>query len=343
MSTILITGAGGYIGTALTDLLLENGHNVIGFDRYYFGQALLGETINHPNFTAIKGDVRSCEPSLFKGVDAVCDLAALSNDPSGDLNPELTTSINFEGRSRVAKLAKEAGVKRYVLASSCSVYGAGTGIASTEETPPNPLTTYAECNIKAEKAAFGIGDENFCVSALRLATVYGLSKRMRFDLAVNIMTYHAFTKNEVQITGGGEQWRPFVHVQDVARAFMMTLEADKNSVSGEIFNVGGDEHNYQISTLAYVIREVLPFPVNVNHVLSDPDRRDYNVQFGKIKEVLGFEPQYQPIDGAREIYEALKMNKVRFDEKSVTVKWYKFLIEADKVITEVKLDGRLLK
>ncbi|QGY40893.1 NAD-dependent epimerase/dehydratase family protein [Pseudodesulfovibrio cashew] len=343
MSTILITGAGGYIGTTLTDLLLENGHKVIGLDRYFFGQALLGETLDHPNFTLVKGDVRSCEKELFKGVDAVCDLAALSNDPSGDLDGQLTTSINFEGRSRIAQKAKEAGVRRYVLASSCSVYGAGTGIASTEETSPKPLTTYAECNIKAENAAFALSDDDFCVSALRLATVYGLSKRMRFDLAVNIMTYHAFANNEVQITGGGEQWRPFVHVRDVARAFMTVLETDTGTVNGEIFNVGGNEHNYQISTLAYIIREVLPFPVAVNHVLSDPDRRDYNVQFSKINKVLGFEPQYAPVDGAQEIYEALKMNKVRFDDKSVTVKWYKYLIEADRVISEVKLDGRLLK
>lgn len=343
MSTILITGAGGYIGTTLIDLLLEKGHNVIGLDRFFFGEATLKETLDHPNFTLKKADVRSIEVTDFDGVDAVCDLAALSNDPSGDLNPELTTSINFEGRSRVATKAKKAGVSRYVLASSCSVYGAGTGIPSTEETAPNPLTTYAECNIKAEKAAFDLADDNFCVSALRLSTVYGLSKRMRFDLAVNIMTYHAFTNSEVQITGGGEQWRPFVHVKDVAKAFAMVIETDKNVVNKEVFNVGADEHNYQISTLAYNIREVLPFPVNVNHVLSDPDRRNYNVNFAKIKTILGFEPEHTPIDGAREIYEALKMNKVRFDDRSVTVKWYKYLIEADKIINEVKLNGRLLK
>jgi nucleoside-diphosphate-sugar epimerase len=343
MSTFLITGAGGYIGTALTDLLLEKGHKVIGLDRYFFGEDLLKETLDNPNFTLVKDDIRSVDPAIFKGVDGVCDMAALSNDPSGDLDPALTKSINHEGRARISRLAKENGVRRYVLASSCSVYGAGSGKASSEQTEPNPLTVYAECNIKAEKSAFALCDDGFSVTSLRLSTVYGLSKRMRFDLAVNIMTYHAFSKNEVQITGGGEQWRPFIHVQDVARAFATVLESDTKVVSGEVFNVGGNGHNYQIATLAYLIREELPFPVQVNHVLSDPDRRDYNVAFEKIKDVLGFVPEFSPMDGAKEIYEALKVNKVKFDTKTVTVKWYKYLSDADEVINRVKLDGRLLR
>ncbi|MFH1914188.1 MAG: SDR family oxidoreductase [Pseudomonadota bacterium] len=342
MSTFLITGAGGYIGTALCDLLLEKGHKVIGLDRYFFGENLLKETTDNPNYTLIKHDIRFVEPSIFDGVDGVCDLAALSNDPCGDLDPALTRAINFDGRARISRLAKEAGVPRYVLASSCSVYGAGTGKASTEETKPNPLTVYAECNVNAEKTAFALCDETYCVTALRLATVYGLSKRMRFDLAVNIMTYHAFSKNEIQITGGGEQWRPFVHVKDAARAFASVLESETTLVRGEVFNVGANDHNFQIATLAYLIREELPFPVQVNHVLSDPDRRDYNVGFQKILDILGFKPEYSPMDGAKEIYEALKVNAVKFEPKTVTVKWYKYLIDADEIIKRVKLNGRLL-
>ncbi len=343
MRTILITGAGGYIGTTLTDMLLEKGYRVLGYDRYFFGKQLFAETLEHKNFVLIQKDIRECEVDDFIDVDCVCDLAALSNDPTGDLDPGLTRSINYKGRSRIAEKAKQAGVTRYILGSSCSVYGNGQGTMLTESSPVHPLTEYAMANYDAEKTAFELASSSFCVTALRQATLYGLSKRMRFDLALNIMTLHAVQKGCIRVLGGGEQWRPFLHVRDTARAFMIILEAALEKVNQQIFNVGSNEQNYKILTLAYIIRENIPFPLQVEVMPGDKDKRNYKVSFDKIHDILGFSCRYSLEDGVREIYQALKRGSTNAGLKTLTVGWYKYLLEMEDVIEEIQLEGKLLR
>src|SRR5215472_17079155 len=214
METVLVTGAGGYIGSTLCAVLLEAGYKVIGLDRYYFGLDLLRDLMANPNFKPVVHDEREVSEEHLEGVAAVCDLAALSNDPSGELQPELTVSVNHKARVRVAELAKKVGVKRYVLASSCSVYGAAESESLTETSEPRPLTTYAKANLAAEKSVLPLNSKDFTVTVLRQATVFGLSRRMRIDLVLNLMTLNAVQKGKIYITGGGQQWRPLVHVRD---------------------------------------------------------------------------------------------------------------------------------
>jgi len=248
VARILITGAGGYIGTTLVEMALAKGYDVIALDRFFFGEDLLEEFAANPQFSTIKKDIRDIRADDLTGVDVVVDLAALSNDPSGELDPDLTTSINHRGRVHVADISREAGISRYILASSCSVYGFGETSELTEESPTNPLTEYARSTFDAERAVIAMGDKTFCVSALRNATVYGLSKRMRFDLVVNTMTRNAIDSGEITVAGGGHQWRPLVHVRDVARAILNIAAQPAEKVNQQVFNIGSE--NQQIRCLA---------------------------------------------------------------------------------------------
>jgi nucleoside-diphosphate-sugar epimerase len=340
MKSILVTGAGGYIGSTLSSMLLDAGYHVIGFDRFFFGTNSLKDLFEHPNFTAVQKDIREIQPADLENVYGVCDLAALSNDPTGDLNPELTNSINHAGRVRVATLAKQVGVQRYILASSCSVYGESDGRDLDEHSEPKPLTTYARANLAAERDVLPLADGKFTVTVLRQATVFGLSRRMRFDLVINLMTLNAVQKGRIFVLGGGRQWRPIVHVSDTSRAFMQILELDSALVNGEIFNVGTT--NLQVLSLAYVVRENIPFPIDMQVVPDDPDKRNYNVSFDKIRKNLGFVPQATPADGVREVYEALKTGRTAPDPETYTVSWYKQILEAKALLDRVMINGRLL-
>jgi nucleoside-diphosphate-sugar epimerase len=340
MKTIVVTGAGGYIGSTLSALLLEAGNRVIGLDRYYFGTDFLADIFANPNFKVLKKDVREITVADLEGVDAVCDLAALSNDPSGDLDPELTSSINHKGRLGMAQAAKTAGVKRYILASSCSVYGQAAGTDLTEESVPKPLTVYAKANLAAERDILPLADGAFTVTVLRQATVFGLSRRMRFDLVINVMTLNAVQKSQIFILGGGKQWRPIIHVADTSRAFMQILETDPALVNGEIYNVGAT--NMQVLSLAYIVRENIPFPIQMQVVPDDPDKRNYNVSFDKIRTKLNYSTRYTPADGVREVYEALKTGLTAPDPHTYTVSWYKQILEAKALLDRVMINGRLL-
>lgn len=336
---VLITGGAGYIGSILSRLLVEKGYEVTCLDRMFFGPDSLEDLTG--KIKIIKDDIRWVKPETLKNVDAVVDLASLSNDPSGELDPEKTLEINHKGRVRIAQLSKKHHVAKYVLASTCSVYGFQEG-KITEESALNPLTTYAKANTLAEKEIMPMADKSFTVTALRQATVYGYSPRMRFDLAINGMVLGFFKNGKIPIMRNGKQWRPFIHIKDTSNAFLKVLQAEDELVNGQIFNTGSDDQNVQVFDLAQLVAESINLPFNYEWYGS-PDTRSYRVKFEKIKNTLGFKPKFMPKEGAREVFDALKEGKLNADDpRTITVKWYKHLLETHKLIKDVELNGAIL-
>jgi nucleoside-diphosphate-sugar epimerase len=336
---VLVTGGAGYIGSVLSRALLERGHDVTCLDRFFFGTESVKEIAE--KITLVKADIRWFESQILRGIDAVIDLASLSNDPSGELDPEKTLEINHRGRARVAALSKKQGVKKYVLASTCSVYGFQEGTL-TEESTLNPLTTYAKANVLAEKEVLPLADKSFSVTALRQATVYGFSPRMRFDLAVNGMVLGFFKNGKIPIMRDGDQWRPFVHVKDTSNAFIAVLESDNELVNGQVFNVGSDEQNFQVFSLAKLVAESIDLPFNYEWYGS-PDKRSYKVNFEKIRSTLGYKTVYTPKEGSQEVFAALKEGKLNPDDpRTITVKWYHHLLEMHTFLKDVEVNGALL-
>jgi len=340
MSKIAVTGAGGYIGTQILRDLLDLGHQVIGIDRFFFGLEPVSEYAGNKNFNLVKKDIRDLVPEDLTGVDAVFDLACLSNDPAGEIDPQLTYQINRDGRIHVAETAKKAGVNKYILSSSCSVYGQGDEVKLNEKSKTNPISVYAKSTLEAEQHNLGLADNNFYVTALRNATVFGLSTRMRFDLVVNLMTLSAFQKERIIVMGGGLQWRPLVHLKDVSQAFISTFLAPIKIVNQNIFNIGLT--NIQIKNLSYMVSETLPFKIDIDIAPDDSDKRDYNVDFTKAQDQIGFTAQRSIHEGVIEIYNALKSGNVDTGIKTVTVQWYKNILEAKKLTDSIYLNGRMI-
>jgi len=336
---VLVTGGAGYIGSKLTELLLGRGCEVTVLDRFFFGNTI-ADMQSNPKLHLVKQDIRTVPPTIFSGIDAVCDLAALSNDPAGELNPEKTLEINHRGRARICELAKKHGVKRYILASSCSIYGY-QDYTVDERSPVNPLTTYAQANLLAEESNLGQADGEFTVTALREATVYGLSRRMRFDLVVNGMTLSLFKQGSVKIMRNGQQWRPIVHVIDTARAFVTVLESPTSQVNSQIFNVGSDEQNLQVLPLAKRVSVAVGIPFKEDWY-GEVDNRSYRVSFRKFRETLGYQTSLTAEDGAREIFASLKRGEITDSPKTRTVEWYRNLIEWHRISREVEMDGAIL-
>lgn len=289
MSNFLITGAGGYVGTVLVPSLLERGHSVVAIDTFWFGRELLP---THPRLTCVTMDSRLLTKEHFASVDTVIDLAALSNDPCGEALAEQTWEINHIARVRTATLAKLSGVQRYLLASSCSVYGQGLGKLH-EHSSTTPLTVYAKACIATETETLSLTDSDFSVTALRFATLFGMSPRMRLDLVVNSMCYSAWKHGEITVNGGGTQVRPLLHVKDAASALIATTLEPPRNVSGQIFNVGDNQQNISINEVAERVAAHYAnsrgMSISVRH--SGPqDMRSYNVNFDKIGSHTSWEP-----------------------------------------------------
>jgi nucleoside-diphosphate-sugar epimerase len=343
---VFVAGGAGYIGSVLTPLLLERGHRVTVLDRLYFGDTLarprarFGEKLR-----VVRGDVRGFDLGLLASIDAVVDLSGISNDPSCELEPALTRDVNVGGAKRLAVASREQGVRRYVFSSSCSVYGHGEGLGLTETSRRHPVSLYARAKTEVEDFLLDLGRSSrgqMEVTPLRLATVFGLSPRMRFDLAINVMTKNAYVNRRITVDGGGRQWRPFVHVRDVAHAFELALTTDASKVAGEVFNVGSDANNVQILNLAFRVRDAVP-GTEVVHAPTDPDLRDYHVSFDKIHRALPFHADKSLDDGIREVLAALREGVVDPDERRYyTLKQYAFLREAERAHSDLAIDGKLL-
>jgi nucleoside-diphosphate-sugar epimerase len=338
---VFVAGGAGYIGSVLVPLILEGGHRVTVLDRLYFGDTLgrasarWGEKLR-----VVRGDVRAFDRTILAGVDAVVDLSGISNDPSCELEPELTRSVNVDGAKHLASAAIEQGVRRYVYSSSCSVYGHGEGLGLTETSARHPVSLYARAKAEVEDSLRATKGMEVCI--LRLATVFGLSPRMRFDLAINVMTKNAYVGRRITVDGGGRQWRPFVHVRDVARAFELGVTRPASEVAGQTFNIGSDASNVQILNLAFRVRDAVP-GTEVVHAPTDPDLRDYNVSFEKVHRALAFTAERGVDDGIREVLAALREGAIDPDDRRwYTLKQYVFLREAERAHRELSIDGTLL-
>jgi nucleoside-diphosphate-sugar epimerase len=300
---ILLTGHDGYIGTVLAPILRGAGHEVRGLDTHLFSRCAFG-----PQPEPVPGacqDVRDAIRADLEGFDAVVHLANLSNDPLGNLQPGLTEAINADATVRLAALAREAGVARFVFASSCSLYGAAGQDAVTETATFNPVTPYGRAKVDAEAGLRPLAGDAFSPVYLRNATVYGVSPRLRFDLVVNNLTAWAVATGAIRMTSDGTPWRPLVHVEDVSRAVLAALEAPREAIHDQAFNVGREGENYQIRDVAALVGEEVP---GCEVTLADgasPDTRSYRVSFAKIAERLDWRPTWTVRDGVRQVRDAL--------------------------------------
>lgn len=340
MKTVLIAGGGGYIGSILTQVLLDAGHQVRVLDRFFFRRGLLADLENRDGLVLFTGDTRYASAEVFRGVDVVMDLAGISNDPACDLDPKITEEINIGGPQHMVAIAKAAGVKHYIYSSSCSVYGQGPNDPLTEDSPTAPVSLYAKSKIESERELLKSNGNDFAVTVLRNATAYGLSRRMRFDLVINVMTLYAYKARRIHVLGGGRQWRPLIHVRDIANAFLLVMEAPRQKVAGEIFNVGSNEQNYQVYQIAQMVRDVVPH-TDVEIVPDDPDKRSYLVDFTKFNRALDFKVEKSPYEGIVEIKQALERGKVDDTVATKTVHYYRYLIDAERLLAEVSYDGRI--
>lgn len=337
---VLVTGHDGYIGTVLVPMFEAAGHDVVGLDNGYFSECVFGDAKAGPE--AISKDVRDIEASDLDGFDAVVHLAAISNDPLGDLNPDCTYDINHRASVRLAECAKEAGVGRYLYSSSCSVYGASSpDDVLTEDASFNPVTPYGVSKVRVEEDLGKMADDDFSPTYFRNATAYGASPRLRGDLVVNNLVGWAYASGAVYIKSDGTPWRPLVHIEDISRAFLAGLEAPRDKVHNEAFNVGRSQENYRIREVADMVEKTVVGSKVTYAEDGGPDKRCYRVDCSKIEEVL---PAYQPVwtvqKGIEELHAAYKSIDLKQEDlegsRYLRIKHITKLIDRDELDTNLR-------
>jgi nucleoside-diphosphate-sugar epimerase len=335
---VLLTGHRGYIGAVLTPMLLERGHTVVGWDNDLYRRCtFVGELVRTPT---LDKDIRDANVDDLSGFDAVIHLAGLSNDPLGDYRPSLTEEINFRASIRLAQHAKRAGVARFLFASSCSNYGASGSGFLDESAAFNPVTPYGVSKVNVERALAPMADETFSPTFLRASTAYGLSPRIRFDLVVNNLTAWAFTTQQVYLKSDGSPWRPIVHVEDIASAYIAALEADRDLIHNEAFNVGVTTENYQIREIAALVKDIVPNSQVEFAPDAGPDLRCYRVDCNYIARRLhAFKPQWTARRGVEQLYDAYYKTGVTLDD--FEGERFKRIAHIKKLIREGELDDDL--
>ncbi len=338
---VLLTGTDGYIGSLLAPVLTDAGHEVVGLDTGFYRDGWLYSDPSHwpERPRALCKDLRRVTAADLEGMEAVIHLAELSNDPLGDTVPQITREINHLGSVRLAKLAKAAGIPRFIYTSSCSVYGAGSGDFLDETAPVNPQTAYAECKVKVERDVGAMADETFSPVFLRNATAYGASPRMRFDIVLNNLAGHAWVSKRIAMTSDGTPWRPLVHVLDICHAVRCALEAPIEAIHDQKFNVGQNSDNYRVREIAEIVGEVFT-GCELTFGDSGGDNRSYRVTFDKIHERLpGFECKWSALSGAKQLYDVftrIQMPEETFEFRAFTrLKQLRYLMETHQIDDEL--------
>lgn len=335
-NNILVTGAGGYIGSMLIPFLLKNNYNVTAIDRFFFGNYLK----KNKKLTIYNQDIRDLDIKFFKKIDVVIDLAAISNDPSGEIFKKETFEINHISRVENAKKAKKMGVKKYLLPSSCSNYGRiRKNQIATEDFKLNPLTNYSKANSYAEEGILNLNTNNFQTTVFRQGTLFGYSPRLRLDLAINGMTYGIFKNNTLPVMRDGTQRRPMLHIKDAISAMKFFIKYDQN-IGGQVFNIGSPENNYSINDLVNIFKKTIKKKFKLEWYGS-PDKRSYFVSFDKIQD-LGFYAKYNAYDGINELLKYFQLCKFEKSNKNITLKWYLELEKWNNIIKQCSMKSSII-